>query len=499
VRIDAKDIGAQVIGEGANLGVTQLGRIEFARAGGRINTDAVDNSAGVDSSDHEVNIKILLSAAIEQAELKTEDRNDLLASMTEDVAEHVLRHNYDQTRAITFMEHTAEADVDVHTRLMSTMERAGRLDRFVEYLPSSEEMFGLRQQGLGLTRPELSVLLAYAKLWVFDALVDSTTPDDPIFERELYAYFPEALHGFTKPIVSHRLRREIIATRISNEIMDTCGVSFLQRTIEMTGGDFASMALAYETARGIYDLTEFAQSVDELDNNASAELQTALYLEASFLLREQVFHLLNDKTFGTTAEKHGIKSIIQKYRAPVAEFKKALPTILGPEDVDALNERFERWRSMGAPEETARQAAALPALEHALDIVDLASEAGWSNPGVGGLYFAVGRLYQFDTLREKARREPPADHFDRISVRQFAEDLGGLQRALAKGIIAFAGNEPKGAPGSWAAAVLARWEECEGDRVAAFKSAVGELDLAGATSVGKFALFAKRMSGLIGD
>ncbi len=499
VRINAKDIGAQVIGEGANLGLTQLGRIEFARAGGRINTDAVDNSAGVDSSDHEVNIKILLSAAIEQAELKSEERNDLLASMTENVAEHVLRHNYDQTRAITLMAQTAAADVEVHARLMSTMERAGRLDRAVEHLPANDDLLALRQSGLGLTRPELSVLLAYAKLWMFDKLVASTAPDDPEFERELYAYFPEALHGFTKPIVSHRLRREIIATRISNEIMDTCGISFLQRTIEMNGDNFAAMALAYETARGIYDLTAFADSIDELDNKASEELQTALYLEASFLLREQVFHLLNDKAFAAAAEQHGIKSIIQKYRAPVAEFKKALPKILGGEDGTALNQRLEHWKSMGAPVAIARQAAALPALEHALDIVDLASDAGWSNPGVGGLFFAVGRLYFFDTLREKARREPPADHFDRISVRQFAEDLGGLQRALTKKIITFAGNEPKGAPVEWAPAVLARWEECEASSVAQFKSTVSELDLAGATSVGKFALFAKRLGALISE
>ncbi len=499
LRINAKDAGAQVIGEGANLGLTQFARIEFARAGGRINTDAIDNSAGVDSSDHEVNIKILLSSAIEQAELKAADRNELLASMTDDVADHVLRHNYDQTRAITFMESTAARDVDVHTRLMSTMERAGRLDRTVENLPANDEMFALRQQGLGLTRPELSVLLAYAKLWVFDALVQSNAPDDPTYERELFAYFPEALKSFTKPIVSHQLRREIIATRVSNEIMDTCGVSFLQRTIEMTGGDFPSMALAYETARGVYELAAFANAIDALDNKASAVLQTELYLEASYLLREQVFHLLNDPEFETSAEKHGVKSIIQKYRTPVTELKKALPNVLGAAESEALAARVKHWRTQGATAALAKEAASLPLLEHTFDIVDLGSEAGWSNPGVAALYFAVGREYYFDALRDKARKEPPADHFDRISVRQFAEDLGGLQRALTKKIIAFAGNEPKGSPGGWGGAVIARWDECSDGVVAAFHSAVGELDLAGPASVGKFALFAKRVSGLIDD
>ena len=234
------------------------------------------------------------------------------------------------------------------------------------------------------------------------------------------------------------------------EIIDTCGVSFLQRTIEMTGGDFPSMALAYETARGIFNLTAFAQAIDDLDNIASASLQTDLYLEASYLLREQVFHLLNDSAFEKTVDQHGVKSVVQKYRAPVSEFKKALPSILGAEDKADFTERLEGWKTQGASNVLAQEAAALPLLEHSIDIVDLASETGWSNPGVAGLYFAVGRQFHFDALREKARNEPPVDHFDRISVRQFAEDFGGLQRALTKVIVEFAGNEPKGSPSAWA-------------------------------------------------
>lgn len=497
VRINAEDIGAKVIGEGANLGLTQHARIEFARAGGRINTDAIDNSAGVDSSDHEVNIKILLSMAIEQAELKAEDRNDLLASMTEDVASHVLQHNYDQTRAITLMEVNASKDIDVHGRLMNTMEREGRLDRIVEDLPSADEMFALRQQGHGLTRPELSVLLAYAKLWIFDELVDSDTPDDPIFEKELYAYFPDDLAKFTKPVTNHRLRREIIATRLSNEVMDSCGVAFLQRVVEANAGDFATMVLAYEAARGICALSAFEQGVNELDNKVPAELQTALYLEASILLREQVFHLLHNKSFSEYVAKHGVKAIIQKYSAPVAEFKKALPKILGANDGDALSRRLAHWEEQGAPKKIAAEAAALPSLEHALDIVDLASDTGWSNPGIGGLYFVVGQEFFFDTLRHKARHEPPADHFDRISVRTFAEDLCTLQCALTRKIVEFAGSEPKGEPREWAGAIVARWRECESDEISSFQATIAELDLAGQASVGKFALFAKRIQNLI--
>ncbi|MEO1136959.1 MAG: NAD-glutamate dehydrogenase, partial [Pseudomonadota bacterium] len=262
VRINAEEIGAQVVGEGANLGLTQLARIEFARKGGRVNTDAIDNSAGVDSSDHEVNIKILLSNAVDHGELKGEDRNPLLASMTDDVAAHVLQHNYDQTRAISQMEATAPADVDLYARFMTTLEREGRLDREIEHLPSSEALSQMRQHGQGLMRPELAVLLAYAKMWLFDEITPSETPNDPLFERELFAYFPDALHKFNQSVVSHQLRREIIATRLSNEIVDTCGVSFVQRAAETSGVDFAAVSLAYEAVRRIFNLHDFANAIN---------------------------------------------------------------------------------------------------------------------------------------------------------------------------------------------------------------------------------------------
>ncbi|MEM8771710.1 MAG: NAD-glutamate dehydrogenase [Pseudomonadota bacterium] len=497
VRINARESGAKVIGEGANLGLTQKARIEFARSGGRINTDAIDNSAGVDSSDHEVNIKILLSSAIEQAELKTEDRNDLLASMTDDVADHVLLHNYEQTRAVTLMHETAPSELDTHTRLMNSLERTGRLNRIVEDLPSAEDIATLRQQNLGLTRPELSVLLAYAKLWVFDELVASTAPDDPIFEHELFAYFPKALHGFTKPLVSHRLRREIIATRVANDIIDTCGAAFLQRVLETEEPSFELMALAYEAARSIFNLSEFASSVNTLDNKVSADLQTALYLEASDLLREQVFHLLSDKNFANTVRQHGVKAVISRYRAPVTEFKKALPDVLGADDSSALHSRYKSWLKAGAPDEIAGEAAALPALEHALDIVDLAANAGWSNPGVGALYFKVGQAFFFDALREKARNEMPSDHYNRIALRQLADDLTSRQRALTETIVNFTEREPKGPPTEWATALIARWRECGGDTVKAFDNASSELDITGPANVGKYTLFIRRLDILI--
>ncbi len=497
VRINADAIRVKVIGEGANLGLTQLARIEFARNGGRINTDAIDNSAGVDSSDHEVNIKILLSNAVEHGELKIEERNDLLASMTDDVAGHVLRHNYDQTRAITQMEANAPAELDVYARFMTTLEREGRLDRAIEYLPDLEQLAQMRQHGLGPTRPDLAVLLAYAKLWLFDEITVSDAPDDPLFERELFAYFPEPLHRFNRAIASHQLRKEIIATRLSNEIVDTCGVGFVQRASDMGGMSFAEIALSYEAVRRIFNLHDFAASVDALDNVAPAALQTALYLEASVLLQEQTFHLLGDAAARENLARKGLKSVIREYLDAVSEFKAALPDILPDGAAAAFEERRQRWIARQAPEAIARDAAAIPALEFAFDIVNLAKESGWSNPGVGGVFFAIGRLLQIDAVREKARREPPLDHFDKIAIRQTIEDLTARQRALTLRVIGFAKTEPKSPTSKWVQKAVDKWCESTAGAVAAFEETAGELDLAGSVSVGKSALFTRSLDALL--
>jgi glutamate dehydrogenase len=497
IRIDAAEIRAQVIGEGANLGLTQRARIEYALRGGRVNTDAIDNSAGVDSSDHEVNIKILLSAAIEQAELKSEDRNELLASMTEDVAGHVLRHNYDQTRALTLMEATASADIDIHARFIATLERRGRLNRTIESLPSEKEIAERRQQGRGLTRPELAVLLAYAKMLIFDELVASAAPDDPAFEAELFNYFPAALHKFTKPIVDHQLRREIIATRISNEIMDSCGVAFAQRVTETSRADFPTVALAYEAARRIYGLGEFAQAVDALDNIAPAPLQTELYLEASSLLKEEAFRLLTEKRSRDIILLQGVKNVVARYQAPVAELKKALGVVLSPDAAAALEARAEDWAAKGAPETLAHEAAMLSELENALDIVDLAIETGWSNPGVAAVYFALERMFNIDALSRSARNALPSDHFDKVALREIVDDIAARQRRLTRAVLNFADAEPAGAPGSWVSKLLARWEEHYKAEVHEFKLRAGEMDIVGSVSIGKLSLFVRFFDDLI--
>ena len=498
VRINARDVQAKVIGEGANLGITQLARIEFSRQGGKINTDAIDNAAGVDSSDHEVNIKILLAAAIEKGEMKTAERNDFLATMTDDVAAHVLEHNYEQTRALTQLTASAADDIDIHARVMTTLEREGRLDRAIEFLPDAEQIAQLRQQGLGLSRPELAVLMAYAKMWLFDEITQSTAPDDLLLERELFAYFPAASRKFQSAVLSHRLRREIIATRLANEIIDTCGLNFIQRVTETPGITFCAAALAYEAVRRIYDLQIFASNVNELDNKAPASLQTELYRAASGLLTEQVFDLLADKPVQEALLNNGLKPVITRYEAPVAEFKKALPTLLPTAGRKALQERKQHWVDQGAPDHIAHDAAIIPGLEFALTIVDLAGETGWSNPGVGGLFFAIGRNLDFEALRERIRNEAISDHFDKVALRQMVDELGVRQRDLTKRIILLAGEEPKGDPATWVEDVITQWRNQDKDCIAMFERASTELDLSGTVSVGKLALYNRKLDLLTG-
>ena len=260
---------------------------------------------------------------------------------------------------------------------------------------------------------------------------------------------------------------------------------------------FAAVALAYEAVRRIYDLHGFAASVDALDNKAPAQLQTKLYLEAATLLREQTFHLLGDPVARENLTQRGLKSVVGQYLDAVAEFKTALPDILPPDAATALEDRRLRWIAEKAPEDMALDAAAIPALEFAFDIVNLAAETGWSNPGVGGVFFAIGRMFNIDAVRDKARREPPSDHFDKIAIRQIIEDLTDRQRRLTTHVIACSKTEPKSAPAKWTHRAIEKWCDSAKAAVAEFEATAGELDLTGPVSVGKFALFTRSLDALL--
>ena len=436
VRVNGRDLRCRVVGEGANLGFTQAGRIEFALAGGRINTDAIDNSAGVDTSDHEVNIKILADLAIRSGALRSEDRDALLASMTGDIAEHVLRHNYDQTLQLSLEEATSFDDVDAYGQYMLDLEAKGRLVRGLESLPYTTTLNERIKGGRGLARPERAVLLAYGKLELFDEIVASRAPDDPYFESILRDYFPTALRRFEGEMRRHRLRREIIATVVDNDIVNTCGPTFAPRLMAAAGCDAGDLAIAFEAARRSLRFSADWAQVAALDNQASATAQLALFSELVRVLRGETYWFAR-----RARTRAGVQGLIDRYQPAIDVLRDLIPAVLSPFERKAAVRRSAKWIKLGAPKTLAHSFGLMRPLTYAADIGDLASATGWPLANTAYVYHRVGGQFGFDRMREAAATRVPADPYERIAVRRFIEDILDEQSALSARIIAFA-KEP---------------------------------------------------------
>jgi glutamate dehydrogenase len=442
VRVDATDLRVKVVGEGANLGVTQAGRIAFARAGGRIDTDAIDNSAGVDTSDHEVNIKILTSALEAKGEMTRPERNTLLQSMTDDVAAHVLAHNHDQTLALSLLEQTAADELDNHAAFMAGLVAAGRLDRTVEGLPSPAQIVELRKAGKGLTRPELAVLLAYGKLELSAEIVASSAPDDPFFGATLESYFPEALKPYREAMHGHRLRREIIATNLSNAIVDIAGPTFPMRLKEATGCDTRGLVAAFEAAWRVFRLEEAWAAITALDGTACPGVaQLALYQEAALVLRRQTYWLARR----VAGQESSVQALVEAYRPAADELRAEGPSLLSALERGAVEGRVQAFVDLGAPPELAVSIAALRPLTSTSDVADLALSAGWSFLAAGRIYHAVGSIFGFDRLRAAAGAIEAADAYERQAVRQLMVDFLAEQAAITRNVMAGAERDA-GAP-----------------------------------------------------
>ncbi len=384
LRINGDELRVKVVGEGANLGFTQAGRIAFAQNGGRINTDAIDNSAGVDTSDHEVNIKILVGSAITNGVLPMEERAPLLASMTDEVGHKVLAHNYDQTLALSLQQAEGVGALDAQERFMQTLSARGKLDRKVEGLPSSLRVKEMMAAGLPLARPESAVLMAYGKLELSDDIVASAAPEDPFFEHILTGYFPDALARFEPEMKSHRLRREIIATVLSNEVVNMCGPTFPDRLRGSAECDTTALIIAFEAARRAFRLDEAWDAVSALDLKISAEAQIALYQEIAVVLRRQTFWLARRAKQGMT-----VQALIDRYRPVADALQTEGPDVLSRFEQSRLEDRVRRFADMGAPEDLARSISIMRPLVAVADIGDLAQEAGWPVAAMARLYHQV--------------------------------------------------------------------------------------------------------------
>ena len=511
VRVNADELRCKVVGEGANLGVTQAGRVAFARAGGRIDTDAIDNSAGVDTSDHEVNIKILTGMAEGAGVLKREDRDGLLQSMTDEVASHVLAHNRDQTLALSLMQRNAAADLPIYADFMTALERDGRLDRELEGLPDAGAIALLADANLGLTRPDLAMVLAYGKLDLFDAAIDSQGPDDPYFIETLEAYFPHALEPYAALMRRHLLKREIIATVVGNDMVNLCGPTFPRRLRAAAGCDtdalFAGFAAAKETLR--FEASWAA--IAALDNRIAADGQLALFAELSAILRAQTYWLarragqrglsgpVDGRPHGKTAGALvRIGTLIDVYQPAMDELRRAGPALLSKFEQRIVARRIKAFRRMGAPNAVASNVATLAMLTTACDLTDMARAADWPIRPAALLYHQAGSAFGFDRLRAAAGSLKAADRFERLAVRRLIEDLVVEQTALTRKLIDFSGDreaidtaaEAKSLVRAWTALHAEAAETCE----AAFESVENS---AGAWSFAKLTIAAAALRELV--
>jgi glutamate dehydrogenase len=431
LRITGAELRCKVIGEGANLGMTQRGRIEAAFKGVRLNTDAIDNSAGVNTSDVEVNIKIALSSPVRSGALKIEARNGLLAEMTDEVARLVLRNNYQQTLALSLAQRRGLEDIGFQQRLMQTLEMAGQLDRAVEYLPDEISIAERRKRSEPLTRPELAVLLAYAKLALHSELLDSSVPDDPYLGRELNRYFPkEMTERFPDALQSHRLRREIIATQLTNSMINRGGATLIVRIADQTGAAASSIAAAFAAVRNSFDMVEINEAIDALDNRISGKTQLDLYAAVQDLLLDRLVWFLRHVDL-----RKGLESIVAHYRDGIAQVEAALERALSKPAADARKARMADLVKAGVPNALAHRIASLGALKAAPDIVLVADHAKKPVGEVTATYFATEAFFQLDRVAGAVSTIVVADYFDRLALDRALDSIGDAERRLTAAMV----------------------------------------------------------------
>ncbi len=473
IRVNGAELRCKVVGEGANLGLTQAGRIEYALTGGRIDTDAIDNSAGVDTSDHEVNIKILASLAEHSGRLPAAKRNPLLAAMTEDVGLHVLSHNYDQTLALSLLEASAPADLDAQIQFMVDLESRGRLDRRLEGLPDAETLAERAKVNRGLTRPELAVLLAYGKLEAFDELVASKGPDDAWFATTLQRYFPNLMSDFSEEMTQHRLRREIIATTLANDLVNLCGPTFADRLKTSAGCDTSTLIFAFEAARESLRFAEIWREVAALDGQIPAVAQTDLFRELVQVLRGLTFGLARRGGHKDV----GVAALVETCRPAIDALKPLVPSALSSVEAKAAVRRGASWIKRGAPRALAHQIALMRCLTSAPYLSELAEEVSWPLPNAAFVYYRVGGQFAFDKLRAAATTRSKGDRFERLATRRLVEDMLAEQGALAAAIMRFAGKaSPDPAVDAGAVAI---WAAAHGPRVRTAKKSLEEIERSG--------------------
>ena len=449
LRVNGRELRCKVFAEGGNLGCTQLGRVEFALRGGRINTDAIDNSAGVDTSDHEVNIKILLGLPIAEGELTEKQRNALLAEMTDDVAALVLRDNTFQTQALSVTGHIASQMLDAHQRFMQFLEKGGRLNRALEFLPSDEEIAERRAAGRGLTSPERAVLLAYSKIWLYDELLAAILPDDPWVATALERYFPKALRERDAAYMPrHPLKREIIATYVTNSMVNRVGSSFVHRLLEATGAKPPEIVRAYLLNREVFGFVDLWMAIEALDNVVEDAVQSAMLIDTRRLIDRGSTWFLRSRRLN-----EDMAATIAHFAPQVATLATRLPELLDAGDRVRIDAAVAAYVAKGVPQPLALRVATLDTLYAALDIIEVADGTRRSPGEVAELYCKLSTKLGLPWLREKMAALPADAHWRILAKGAMLDDLASLQRTLTAEVLG------AGADGADPARLVAAWED----------------------------------------
>jgi glutamate dehydrogenase len=431
LRVNGCELRCRVVGEGGNLGFTQKGRIEYAFAGGRINTDFIDNSAGVDTSDHEVNIKILLAQAMRAGRLSEKERTRLLASMTDEVAELVVRSNYLQTQALSLMQMLKGARLGSKQHFIAVLESQAILDRQLEHLPGDDELTERRNRGEGLTRPELAVLLSYSKIVLYQQLLASDLHEDSYLSRELIRYFPSPLRErFADLMQEHRLRREIIATQVTNSMINRMGASFSLRMQEDTGVDSATVAKAFTIVREIFDARAFWTEVESLDNRVGADLQTSAMLAMWNLLRQATRWLLHLRQPGLD-----IKQLVDRLAPGMAVMRLSMQNAMSAEELALLAIEEKPYLDGGFPPPLARCTVMLHRLFPMLDVVETAAQRKMDVEGVARVYFGLEASLRLKWLHEQLEKLPVKGQWHALALASLRDELFSSQNTLVEEVL----------------------------------------------------------------
>ncbi|GAB4392861.1 MAG: NAD-glutamate dehydrogenase [Gammaproteobacteria bacterium] len=433
IRINGSELRCRVVGEGGNLGLTQLGRVEYALNGGFIYTDFIDNSAGVDCSDHEVNIKILLNAVVADGDMTVKQRNKLLAEMTDEVAALVLKNNYRQTQAISLAAMQAVSNIELHRRYINDLEHNGKLDRSLEFLPDEKTLMERKLEGQGLKKPGIAVLLAYSKTILKDEILSSNVPEDPFLSNILVQAFPLPLRvKFRAQMEKHSLRREIIATQLSNKMINEMGFTFIYRLSDETGAPVSAIVRAYTIARAVFDLDNLWEDIEKLDNQVDAELQTKMLFQIIRLVRRGTRWFLRNRRI-----RLDIKSTIEHFSQGINNLRNIITQILVGDDSEMYQQTMIKYTALGVSENIAVRLAGIPSLLSTLDIVEAATANNFSIAEVADVYFKLSEILELDWIRNQITEHSVENHWDALSREALRDDIDWQQRQLAVSILRY--------------------------------------------------------------